>query len=167
MKTATVFAVFGLLASTLACGPDRPDHDSTAEAALNRAGLEHLSADYDQQANVVHLSGTVATESDRERAADVVRQAVNPARVANEVTVEGVDSKTADDLDSGLSTRLDNLIDRDAALANASIDFEVKNGVVTITGQVPTAEQKNRVEELARSQPGVKDVVNSLEVKSS
>ena len=38
-------------------------------------------------------------------------------------------------------------------------------GVVTITGTVKSAAERDKVGDLARSQPGVKDVVNSLEVK--
>ena len=35
---------------------------------------------------------------------------------------------------------------------------------MTITGRVPTAAMKDRVGTLARAEPGVRDVVNSLEV---
>jgi len=36
---------------------------------------------------------------------------------------------------------------------------------VTITGSVKSAAERDHVGDLARSQPGVKDVINSLEVK--
>jgi osmotically-inducible protein OsmY len=36
---------------------------------------------------------------------------------------------------------------------------------VTITGNVPTTEEKMRIGEMARAVPGVRDVVNSIEVR--
>jgi hyperosmotically inducible protein len=71
----------------------------------------------------------------------------------------------ANDLDGGIETRLDNLVDEEADLADDSIDFDANNGVVTITGTVKSTAERDKVGDLARSQPGVKDVVNSLEVK--
>jgi osmotically-inducible protein OsmY len=156
-----------MLATLVACGPKERDYETMAKTALSRAGIENLTADYDSKEKTVHLSGTVPTAADREKAGEVATEAVAPyAQVANEVTVQGRDASTADDLDSGLSTRLENLVDQDQSLARTDIDFDVKNGIVTISGNVQTSAQRNQVEQLARSQPGVKDVVNSLEVKS-
>jgi len=41
----------------------------------------------------------------------------------------------------------------------------VHNGVVTVKGEVRTAEEKNKVTELVRAAPGVKDMANALEIK--
>jgi len=164
---STAIIGIALLASSVACGPKERDYETMTKTALSRAGIENITADYDSKAKIVHLSGKVPTEVDKDRAGEAATQAVAPyAQVANEVTVEGRDAKTADDLDSGLSTRLETLVDEDQSLTKTDIDFDVKNGVVTIKGQVRTPAQKSHVEQLARTQPGVKDVVNSLEVKS-
>ena len=56
-------------------------------------------------------------------------------------------------------------VDQEADLKDDSIDFDANNGVVTITGTVKSAAERDKVGDLARSQPGVKDVVNTLEVK--
>ena len=50
-------------------------------------------------------------------------------------------------------------------LKNVNIDFDVNNGVVTVSGLVSSSAERDSVGDIARSQPGVKDVVNSLEVK--
>jgi osmotically-inducible protein OsmY len=127
-----------------------------------------VEADYDNDAKTIHLTGTVNTENERQRAADVVQKAVgNGAQVANEVTVANVDEGIADDLDGGLETRLDELVDNEADLKDDSISFDANNGVITITGNVGSAAERDRVGDIARSQAGVKDVVNSLEVKPS
>lgn len=167
MRIVTAIIGIAALASTVACGPKERDYETMSKTALSRAGIENVKSDYDSKTKIVHLSGTVPTAADRDRAGEVATQAVAPyVQVANEVTIEGRDAKTADDLDSGLSTRLENLVDQDKSLSKTDIDFDVKNGVVTIKGNVQTAAQKTQVEQLAKSQPGVKEVVNSLEVKS-
>jgi osmotically-inducible protein OsmY len=41
----------------------------------------------------------------------------------------------------------------------------VHNGAVTVKGDVASAAEKTRVSEIVRSAPGVKDMVNALEIK--
>jgi osmotically-inducible protein OsmY len=161
--TLSCLAAAALLA-TSACG--QTDDERAADNALSSAALDKVEADYDRDAKTIHLKGTVDTEDDRRRATDVVQKAVGDrALVANEVTVANKGEGIANDLDGGIETRLDNLVDEEADLADDSIDFDANNGVVTITGTVKSTAERDKVGDLARSQPGVKDVVNSLEVK--
>jgi osmotically-inducible protein OsmY len=46
------------------------------------------------------------------------------------------------------------------------VKFEVKNGVVTLTGQVLSQSRRAEVEKLVTGVPNVRQVVNELEVKS-
>ena len=164
-KTFRWFAGSALLV-TVACGPKDPNFEATANTALDNAQLADVDANYDDDAKVVHLTGTVASEGDRQRAGDIVRQAiVDGAQVANEVTVAGGHTETADDLDSGIETRLKNVVELDGGLKNTNVAFDANNGVVTVTGQVPSEDEKQRVGEMARQEAGVKDVINSLEVR--
>jgi hypothetical protein len=97
----------GLLAASIACSVGGPDVEEQANEALDGANLDAVDANYDASERVIHVTGTVATESDRQRAGDIVEQAVNNgARVANEVTVAGGNEEIADDLDGGIETRL-------------------------------------------------------------
>lgn len=166
MKLALGCLAAATLIATTACGPKTPDYEKTADTALSSAALDKVDANYDNDAKTIHLTGTVDTENDRQRASDVVQKAVGDgAQVANEVTVANKDEGIADDLDNGIETHLGNLVDQEADLKDDSIDFDANNGVVTITGEVKSAAERDKVGDLARSQPGVKDVVNSLEVK--
>ena len=166
MKLALGCLAAATLIATTACGPRTPDYEKTADTALSSAALDKVNADYDKDAKTIHLKGTVDTENERQRAADVVQKAVgNGAQVANEVTVANKDEGIADDLDSGIENHLGNLVDQEADLKDEAIDFDANNGVVTITGTVKSSAERDKVGDLARSQPGVKDVVNSLEVK--
>lgn len=163
-KTVIALLTAGAIVAT-SCGRGEPDFEDLADRALDGAGLSAADADYDDDAKVVHVTGTVASEFDRQRAGDVVSAAVaGGAQVANEVTVEGGHAETANDLDSGIETRLENVVELDASLKEHSITFDAANGIVTITGRVPSVSAKDRVTTLARAEPGVRDVVNSLEV---
>jgi len=158
----------GLLVVSTSCGRSEPDYEEQANSALEGANLSEVEADYDESERVVHVVGTVPTEFDRQRAGDLVQQAINNgARVANEVTVAGGHEEIADDLDAGIETRLANLVDLDPVLKDRSISFDAANGVVTITGRVPTATEKERIEKMARGEPGVRDVANALEVSAA
>jgi osmotically-inducible protein OsmY len=46
------------------------------------------------------------------------------------------------------------------------VKYDVKNGVVTLTGDVTSQAKRVQVEKLAASVPNVKQVVNELEVKN-
>ena len=166
--TKAVFVLgTGLLAASIACGPNTPNYEEEANRALQGANLDDVDADYDESERVVHVSGTVPTESDRQRAGDIVEQAVNNgARVANEVTVAGGHEEIADDLDGGIERRLANRVELDPTLKDHSISFDENNGVVTITGRVPTASEKERIETMVRSEAGVTGVTNALEVRA-
>jgi len=158
----------GLLVGSIACGAGGPDYEEQANRALDGANLDAVDANYDASERVVHVTGTVPSESDRQRAGDIVEQAVNNgARVANEVTVAGGHEEIADDLDGGIETRLENRVELDPTLKDHSISFDANNGVVTITGSVPTAGDKERVETLTRSEEGVQSVTNALEVRAA
>lgn len=53
----------------------------------------------------------------------------------------------------------------DKASSLTRIDVDTTNGVVSLGGVVETAEQKARVEQLAREVKGVKSVKNNLQVQ--
>jgi len=61
---------------------------------------------------------------------------------------------------------LDRTLHNDPVLKERDIDFAVTNGMVTITGEVASADEKTRVEQLAKAAPGVKEVANGLEIKA-
>src|SRR5262245_16509474 len=103
MKPFAVLLSMGALVASVACGPSRPDYEELANNALDQAHLDDVTANYDGNADVVHVTGVVSSEVDRQRAGDIVLQAVNrEAQVANEVTVAGGHEETANDLDTGI-----------------------------------------------------------------
>jgi len=144
----------------------RPDPADQVSKALKEAKLDDVKVDWDKDARVAHLKGTVDQPTDRQRAEDVATAAVGTSgRVLNEVTIKNVNEKTADDLDSDIKSHLKQAINNDQALRDRDINFDVNNGVVTVKGDVRTAAEKGKVTDIVRAAPGVKDLANALEIK--
>lgn len=164
MKRRSATAIL-CLALAAACGRE-PDVHRMAEGALDSVALDDtVDAVYDSSADVVRLTGTVESEADRMRAEEVVHTAVGDlATVANEIVVERLDAEMADDLDTGIATRFETLVDNTPELASGEIEHRVSNGVLTVSGRVADEAHLVRVESLARSVPGVTDVVIAVTV---
>jgi osmotically-inducible protein OsmY len=159
--------IFSVAVATLIAGGcnRRPDAEENVRKALDQANL-HVDVDINDEANIVHLSGTVDTIADRTRAEEVARAAVGTSgQVLNELTVTTLADRTADDPDSRLRDALDQLVDADPVLRERDVNFEVRNGDVAITGEVRTAEEKTRTARIAKAVHGVKEVTNRLEIR--
>lgn len=136
------------------------------DKALKDANVKNVNVDYDKNANVVHLKGKVDTTYDKDRADQIANSVVGTSgKVLNELTVEGMDEKTADDMDSQIKTHLNDAVKADSNLTDENIDFHVNNGVVTVTGEVKSEAEKERVSQIAKGTTGVKDVANELTIK--
>jgi osmotically-inducible protein OsmY len=163
-KSIGVQALVLSCALAIACG-SRPDTKGNVEKALDQANIDNVAVDVDDDANVVHLKGSVASMADRTRAEEVAVAAVGTSgRVLNELTVIGLNDETADDLDDDILDTLDRTIDKDPILRERDINLEVANGMVTIKGEVRSAEEKNRVDQIVRAAPGVKGLANALAI---
>jgi osmotically-inducible protein OsmY len=57
------------------------------------------------------------------------------------------------------------MIDDDPVLRERDINLEISNGVVTVKGEVRSAQERNRVTQIVKAAPGVKDFANALEIK--
>ena len=158
----------GLIAAIMMIACNRtPDPSASTEKALKDANLTDVKVDWDRDARVAHLKGTVDTPTDRQRAEDVASAAVGTTgRVLNELTIKGVNDKTAGDFDGQIKRTLKQMISDDPTLRDRDIDFDVNNGAVTVKGTVQTAAEKSRVTQLVQAAPGVKELANALEIKA-
>ena len=166
MRAAVITcAVLWTCGLAVACG-GRDDTRENVQQALEQANIPNVAVDVDEDANIVHLKGTVASMTDRTRAEEVATAAVGTSgRVLNELTVEGLNDDTAGDLDDDVQDTLDRMVDNDPVLRERDINFEVSNGAVVASGEVRSAEEKDRVTQIVKAAPGVKDFANALEIR--
>jgi len=143
-----------------------PDTEDTVRKALDQANMQQVAIKVDSDEHIVHLKGTVGSMAERSRAEEVADAVVGTSgRVLNELTVKGLNDTTADDLDGDIRKNLDRIIDNDPTLKQRDINFEVTNGMVAIKGDVRSADEKNRVGEMTKAAPGVKDIANGLRIE--
>jgi len=149
-----------------ACSDNRaPDPSDKVSAALKNANIKDVDVNYDRDERVVHLKGNVENAGERTRAEQIAERAVGTSgKVLSEVTVKGVDDKTADDNDNKIKDRLKEMIDNDPVLKDRSISFTVNNAAVEVSGTVASAVEKSKVTEMVRTVPAVRDVANGLEI---
>lgn len=144
-----------------------PDSEGNLRKALDQANMQHVDVKVDDDEGIVHLKGTVGSMAERSRAQEVADAVVGTnGHVLNELTVTGLNDATAGDFDRDIQKSVDKMIDNDPTLKQRDINVEVANGMVTIKGEVRSADEKTRAGEIARAAPGVKDVANGLGIES-
>jgi hyperosmotically inducible periplasmic protein len=164
----TLVAV-GALSGCAATAEKSPDVSASIRAALDQAGLKAVSVSQDRDKGIVTLGGQVASEEDKAQAETVAKALAGAQVVAVQIAVVPVgaesDAKAMNtDLDKGIEKNLD------AALIlnkmHDTVKYDVKNGVVTLTGEVNSQELRDFAQKLATTVPYVKQVVNDVQVKN-
>jgi hyperosmotically inducible protein len=146
-----------------------PDVTGTIKDSLKDAGLRDISVSQDRDKGVVTLSGNVAEEGDKVRAAEIAKSVAGSQVVANEIAVvpRGIESeaKTVNkDLDEAIKKNLDAVLIRQSL--HDDVKYDVKNGVVILTGNVNSQATRSAAQKIAAEVPNVQQVVNKLEVKN-
>jgi osmotically-inducible protein OsmY len=82
-------------------------------------------------------------------------------------TVKGAASDTGEFLsDSAITTKVKASLLTEKNLKSLGIDVDTKEGVVTLSGKVPSTIEKKQAEDVTRHVKGVKDVKNDLALKA-
>jgi len=168
------FTILTLLAAGIMAGCSQtaaksPDVSDNIRKSLDQAGFKAVSVSQDRDKGVVTLGGTVASESAKTQAESLAKSFAGAQVVADQIAVIPVgveeDAKAVNsDLDKGIEENLD------AALIQSKmhdvVKYEVKSGVVTLTGEVNSEYKRDQAANVATSVPNVKQVVNDLQVKN-
>ena len=170
LRTVYVLLIAIAIAATVACSDNSkaPDVANDVRHALDQAGLNDVSVSQDRDKGVVTLSGNVRSPDDKGRAESIAKSVAGNEVVSDEIAVrpngdESTAKKVDSDLDSGIDKNLDAMLVQHRLKDN--VRYHVSNGVVTLKGNVPSQNQRAKVQELAKQVPNVKQVVNELEVK--
>jgi hyperosmotically inducible protein len=145
-----------------------PDVTDNIRKSLDQAGYRDVKVSEDRDKGVVTLTGDVATDSDKAQAESIAKSNAQSLVVSDQVAVRppgnASEAKTVDsELDKAIEKNLDATLVRHRL--KKDVKYDVKNGVVTLTGDVPSQARRAQVEKLAASVPNVRQVVNELEVK--
>src|SRR6202048_332047 len=175
MRPLRLFCSIGtllILGSMAACSdtPTKsPDVTDNIRKSLDQAGFKDVSVSQDRDKGVVTLTGTVPTETDKQQAESIAKSNAPNLVVADQIAVRPPgnesEAKAVDsDLDKAIEKNLDATLIKHRLKKN--VKYDVKNGVVTLKGDVPSQTKREQVEKLAASIPNVKQVVNEIEVKN-
>jgi osmotically-inducible protein OsmY len=117
----------------------------------------------------VTLGGHVAADADKAHADSIAQSIAAGQVVADQIAVTPAGGESAEkavnsDLDTGIEKNLD------AALIqyglHKNVQYDVKNGVVTLTGEVNSQAARAQAEQIATGIPNVQQVVNELQTKN-
>ncbi|HLH38914.1 MAG TPA: BON domain-containing protein [Bryobacteraceae bacterium] len=153
------------------CGSssDYPDVTGNVKDALKANGLGQVNVSQDRQKGVVTLSGTLPSDADKAKAEQLAKNEAGNQVVADEIAVAPPgnehDTKTANsDIDKAIEKNLDAALIQNGL--KKAVNYSVKNGVVTLTGDVKTQALRNQAAEVAKSVPNVAQVVNEIQLKN-
>src|SRR5665811_2151711 len=146
-----------------------PDVSDSIRKSLDQAGFKDVTVSQDRDKGIVTLGGQVVSENDKSQAESLAKSLAGTQVVANQIAVLPVggekDAKAVNtDLDEGIEKNLDAALIQNKMHDN--VKYEVKNGVVTLTGEVNSQYRRDQAEKVATSVPNMKQVVNDLQVKN-
>jgi osmotically-inducible protein OsmY len=120
-----------------------------------------LDINVDTRAGVVTLFGIVPTQDAKAAAADDARKVSGVTRVVNELQVVASGKQAAVKV---RDEELEGVVKKAFAQDFKDVTVKVKNGVVRLTGTVPTGMRRLEAAVLARSIQGVRAVEDDLRV---
>jgi len=168
MNKQRLMIVLGALLALVSASCERRSVDDSAITALVKSKLavdnETSSANInvDTMNGVVTLTGIVTTRANKEQAERIARNTEGVTRVINNITVE-TNGNHAGMSASDLAI-LSRIKTRYVAEGVIGPEVEVKDGRVTLTGNVENPQIRIRAENIARATSGVKEVNNMIEV---
>jgi hyperosmotically inducible protein len=167
--TLLALLVLGTLVGCSNSSTKSADVADNIRKSLDQANLKDVSVSQDRDKGVVTLGGHVTADSDKSRAEAIAKSAAEGQVVSGQIAVippgaEG-DAKTVNaDLDKGIANNLDAALIQNKL--HKSVKHDVKNGVVTLTGDVSSQPERAQAETIAATVPNVLQVVNELQVKN-
>jgi osmotically-inducible protein OsmY len=161
--------VIGLLVGCQQTATQSPDVSGSIRKSLDQAGFKDVSVSQDRDKGVVTLGGHVPADADKSQAESIAKAIAAGQVVANQIAVTPVGGESAakamnSDLDIGIEKNLDAALIQNGLHKN--VKYDVKNGVVTLTGEVSSHSVRAQAEQIASSVPNVTQVVDELQSRN-
>ena len=130
--------------------------------------------DVDTNNKVVSLTGTVATMTAKSRAVEIARQTDGVSNVVDNITVSSPTVQTptmpspdvdrATFTDPAITTAVKTRLAADSVVRALRLDVDTQDGVVTLTGEVRSTEERDQALKIARETAGVKSVTDKITI---
>jgi hyperosmotically inducible periplasmic protein len=158
----------GGLAGCSATAAKSPDVTDSIRRSLDQASLKGVTVNQDRDKGIVTLGGQVVAEGDKSQADSIAKSFAGAQVVADQIAVVpvGIENEAKavnSDLDTGIESNLDAALIQNRL--HKTVKYEVKNGVVTLSGEVNSETKRARAQTVATEVPNVQQVVNALQVK--
>jgi hyperosmotically inducible periplasmic protein len=156
------------LGALVGCSASKsPDVTEPIRTSLDQAGLKDVSVSQDRDKGVVTLNGHVSADTDKAQAESIAKSIAGSQVVADQIAVIPPGDSSAKAINSDLDDAIEKNLD--AALIqnkmNKQVKYSVKNGVVTLTGEVRSEGRRANAATVAQAVPNVQQVVNEIQVK--
>src|SRR5262249_33763862 len=154
-----------LIVGTVGCSKQKantPSYRDAVENSLKSAGFNDVKVTEDRDKGVIALQGSVKSEDDKNTAEQDAKAAAPGMVIANEISIEPQGrERDAKKIESNVDDGIEH--DCKAALIgnrleDQHIQADVKNGVITLKGDVNTMQQKQQAEKIAATVPNVEQV---------
>ena len=170
-KLILPFAAVVLLCAGIACSSraNNTAYKDSVKNALEQADLKGVTVSEDVDKNTITLGGKLHSEEAKQQAGQVAQSAAGNRIIANEISIEPVGNEAdARKIESNVDDAIESnykaaLISK--GLDKQNINFDAKNGVLTLKGKVKSMEQRQLAEQVASSVPNVGQVVNEIQVR--
>jgi hyperosmotically inducible periplasmic protein len=158
----------GSLVSCSKISTQSPDVSDSIHESLDQASFKDVTVSQDRAKGVVTLGGHVASDRDKTQAESIAKSIATSQVVANQIAVlpPGIESEAKAvnaDLDKGIEHNLDAALIQNGL--QKSVKYNVKMGVITLTGEVNSQSSRTQAADIASSVPNVQQVVNNLQIK--
>ena len=160
--------------------------DAWLDGKLETALLfnEHLNSfaiDTEVTNNVAYLSGSVESDIDRDLAGEIAKSVDGISKVENKLTVDQAKARAARDtdmdderhgfkasvLDATLTARVKSQLLINGNTQGMAIDVDSDEGVVTLSGDVNSQQEKELAGKIAANTEGTRSVNNNLTIEQS
>ncbi len=166
--TVLALLVAGIMAGCSTTSAKSPDVSDSIRKSLDQSGFKGVSVSEDRDKGIVTLGGQVASANAKSDAESLAKSLAGVQVVADQIAVIPVggekDAKAVNaDLDKGIEQNLDAALIQNKMHDN--VKYEVKSGVVTLSGEVNSEDKRAQAGKVASGVPNVQQVVNDLQVK--
>jgi osmotically-inducible protein OsmY len=170
-RTISLLGIAAFVVSMAACSQTDPGITTAVKAKLAADDtVKAYKIDVDTKNATVTLTGTVDTSDAKAKAVAIARSTKGVADVVDQLSVSPPAVPTSGVTvpetvtDPAITAALKTSLLADPSVGGLKIDVDTKDSVVTLSGNVATADEKARAEEIAKGTRGVTSVVNQLKI---